>query len=82
MKNVSPQKKKHKSELSDAIVGIGKGIQNFAKTINASRIDKKEEEIYNLKLELANPRKAEWQKPLLKERIAKLEADVKSFTST
>ena len=44
-------------------------------------MDKKEEDLYNLKLELANPRKPEWQKPLLKERIAKLEADIKAFTS-
>ena len=77
----SPKKKKQKAELTEAIGGVGKGIQNFASTINASRMDKKEEDLYNLKLELANPRKPEWQKPLLKERIAKLEADIKLFSS-
>ena len=77
----SPKKKKHKSELTEAIGGVGKGIQNFASTINASRMNKKEVELYNLKMELADPTKPNWQKPLLKERITKLEADIKAFTS-
>ena len=77
----SPKKKKHKSELTEAIGGVGKGIQNFASTINASHMDKKEVELYNLKMELADPTKPDWQKPLLKERITKLEADIKAFTS-
>ena len=53
-------KKKKGSELSEAIGVVGKGFQNFAQTINYARVDKKEQELYALKMELAHPKKAGW----------------------